>query len=254
MRTTIIILFFYFSTNGSAAQDASVLSMPAKNFEQTGNLPESPDFILTLDSLAKLAGTARAFAKLYKETTVAIYSQSKNLDTKAQRYTVTFQRIFLKYFLSAVESQEYNQLPASSPWHFYFSHPGLKTWQLQLIGVNAHVNADIWQALANNFSAEEIRGNRKQFLREQREIVKVFEPWFEEMMGKNSYVRFMNAVTKGMAKRMGAAWLYKWRERSIKLALLYLERPGKFQKKFLRVKKKKDKIDRLIMKEQKIFL
>ena len=178
--------------------------------------------------------------------------QSKTPEIR--QFITKFDENFSRYFLEAVAADKMHSLSQASPWYFYFSHPELKSWQLKLIGINTHINGDMWQAFVNNFSKAEIEKNKKQFLKVQNSIMRAYNPLFEEMIRDNGYLRFMNSFTKGFVKFSSEKWVYKWRKRSIKLAILYYDDPEKFKRKLIRVKKKKDKIDRLILNKQKFFL
>ena len=64
----------------------------------------------------------------------------------------------------------------------YFSNPGAASWQLTLMGINAHVNGDIWRGLVTHFSEQEIKRYKKDVLSFQTSISKAFQPLFDEMM------------------------------------------------------------------------
>src|SRR5436190_587480 len=100
--------------------------------------------ISKIDSVAQTEGVAKYFAKIYSEamTQITIGIQSKSPEIK--QFLMKFDADFYKYFLNAVAADKMHSLSPTSPWYFYFSHPELKSWQLKLIGVNAHVNGDMW--------------------------------------------------------------------------------------------------------------
>jgi hypothetical protein len=244
-----------------AQSESTIATNSAKNRNTVipaatlNNKIEGPlNSIQKCDSIAGTTGVASQFAKIYSASLKQIFLGLQQKDPALQQFISKFDQRFLQYFLDAAAAQEIRQLESTSPWQFYFSPSELKPWQLMLLGVNTHINADMWQALVNSCSEEEIRKYRKQFLALEGAIIKAYEPFFDEMIGDNSYLRFMNAFTRGFAKFAGERWLYKWRKRNLRLAILYYDNPAKFKRKLIQVKKKKEKIDKLISKKQKFFL
>ena len=63
---------------------------------------------------------------------------------------------FAEYFFRAVNAHTMGTI-VPPEWKNYFNGNGLSPLQLKLIGANAHINGDIWQALVNSFSLEEIK-------------------------------------------------------------------------------------------------
>ncbi|MEO5781809.1 MAG: hypothetical protein ABIQ07_00975, partial [Ginsengibacter sp.] len=94
-----------------------------------------------------------------------------------------------------------------------------------LLGVNAHVNVNIWQALVTNFSEEDIRRYKKQMLAMQSSVTKVYDQFFDTLLANNSYLKFINTFTFGIAKKFGERMFYKWRSRNVKLAIMYYRNP-----------------------------
>jgi len=210
--------------------------------------------IQIVDSISGTAGPSQSFAKMYYETMMNVSRRIRSFSSEAQVFINKFEIHFADYFLVAYYDFQNGTLDSTSPWHILFSNPDLRSWQLVLLGVNTHTNIDICQTLINNFSEAEIRKHKKALLRVQPAIAEGYEGLFADITGSNKYLKFMNGFTHGVAKIAGERWLYKWRKRNVKLAILYFENPDKYKKKLARVKKKKEKIDKLILKEQKFFL
>ena len=208
--------------------------------------------IQQVDSLSHTAGIANDFARIYTASMKNINIQLKDMDSIAQTFIKKFEISFIGYFLDAcVEFEKNGRLSQEAVWNCYFSHPNARPWQLTLIGVNAHINGDIWKGLVKNFSAEEISRYKKNLLSFQTSISKAFQPFFDDLMTQSSYLRFINGFTKGSAKWYGEWLIYNWRLRQIDLAILYFHDKEKFRKKLAIVDRKRHKIDRVILSKGK---
>jgi hypothetical protein len=118
------------------------------------------------------------------------------------------------------------------------------------MGVNAHVNCNIWESLVDNFSFTEIKKYRHDILGVQRSIARIYSPLFDSWKLQSKRLRIYNSITLGLLKISGERLVYKWRRRNVKLAILYYKNPTRFIKKHSSVYKKKDRIDNRIMKRK----
>jgi len=177
-----------------------------------------------------------------------IGEQLTALDSGTKNFIREFEISFIGYFLAAeYEFRMKGQLPPESVWNFYFSNPGAQPCQLMLIGVNAHVNGDIWKGLVKNFSVQEIMRYKRTLLSFQSSISKAFQPFFDDLLMQSAYLRFINEFTKGSAKLYGEWLIYNWRLRQINLAILYFQDNEKFKKKLRAIDRKRQKIDKAIL-------
>lgn len=208
-------------------------------------------YVQKVDSISHTTGIARHFAGIYTKSMSNIAMKMQSMEGGVQAFVKKFEIGFINYFLEACAESENGQLPSGSVWSCYFSNPGVQPWQHVLIGVNAHVNGDIWKGLVKNFSENEIRRYKKNLLAFQSSIAKAFNPLFEEIMEQSAYLRFINSFTKGMAKRFGEWLIFNWRRRQIDLAILYFQDQKKFEKKFAVINRKKQRIDRVILRQTK---
>ena len=209
-------------------------------------------YIRTVDSISHTNSQGNHFARIYTASMSNIGNQLMDMDSGAQAFIKRFEISFIGYFLEAADEFEKKaELPPESIWNSYFSHPSAQPWQLTLIGVNAHINGDIWKGLVKNFSEPEIRQYKKNLLSFQRSISKAFQPFFDDLLMQSSYLRFMNGFTKGSAKLYGEWLIYNWRLRQINLAILYYQDPKKFKKRMKQVDRKMHKIDKAILSKGK---
>jgi len=81
----------------------------------------------------------------------------------------------------------------------------------------------------------------------------VYYTFFDEVLTHNNYLKIVNSMTKGLAKQFGERVIYKWGLRQINLAILFYKAPAKFEKMLGRVKRKKQRVDKMILAKN-IFL
>jgi len=205
--------------------------------------------IQRVDSIAKAESAAKYFAGIYCKTMQNIENKIETMNESTQNFIRKFETNFANYFLNASYDHRDNKLAVASEWNCLFLYPDLQPWQLILLGVNAHTNIDMWQALVNNFTEKEIRQHKKQFLSVQTAIAKVYRPFFEEVMDQSGYLKFVNSFTKGFAKIVGERLVYKWRRRNVNLSILYYHNPEKFKRKLAIVDRKKQRIDKIIIRK-----
>src|ERR1051326_6051969 len=203
--------------------------------------------IQKVDSIAHTTGAANYFAGMYGKIMESIERKIEHRTEPEKLFIRKFELSFADYFLKAYYDEKDCFLSPFSEWKCLFSHPNIQSWQLLLLGVNAHVNIDMWQALVASFSEEEIMRNKRQFLSVQPAIAKVYRPFFDEIMNQSSYLKFINSFTGGVAKITGERLVYKWRKRNVRLAVLFYKNPEKFKRRAEIIRKKKQKIDEIIL-------
>ena len=130
----------------------------------------------------------------------------------------------------------------------YFNGKDLSELQLKLIGANAHINGDIWQAMRSSFSLEELISIKRYYKNYNRSIAKVFDDLFNSAIENDKRFRNLHSLTFGLDKVYGKMMLYKWRNRQLKLAVYSYSNPKKFKRLKRQTETKMKKIDRMIMK------
>ncbi|HSU29168.1 MAG TPA: DUF5995 family protein, partial [Chitinophagaceae bacterium] len=99
-----------------------------------------------LDAVSHSKSPASHFAELYFRTTARIAQTFLYADEQAHTLMQRMETRFAALFFNAVEAyREGNPVPIE--WKTYFSNEKFSELQYQLLGINAHINGDIWQAL-----------------------------------------------------------------------------------------------------------
>jgi hypothetical protein len=99
-----------------------------------------------------------------------------------------------------------------------------------------------------------LRSNKRQLLRYQASIAKIYFPVFDSIQSINSPLQFINAFTKGIARKLGERLLFKWRKRQINMAILYYHDRDKFERRLAAVNRKKQRIDNIILRRISFLL
>ena len=197
-----------------------------------------------LDSITMCSGKERHFGELYLQTTWLADLYIEALPGEGRILMKRLEESFAVYFFKAIEANNNNEeVPAV--WKNYF-HGNYSSLQLKLVGANAHINGDIWQALADNFSIEEIKHLRPFYKNYNRSIVKTFDELYASAIRSDKRLRDLHVITFGLDKVYGRILLRKWRNRQLRLAILKSENPKRFNALKKRIGKKRGRIDKVI--------
>jgi len=201
---------------------------------------------LQLDSIAASAAPSSHFAKLYTETVLISLQHYQYAGAREKEFIQRFEQTFAGYFFRAAASR--GKGPGSEPWQLYFSDRSLSPLQYQLLGINAHINADLSVTLTTGFSLEELKMHKKTLLRFQAGLRKQFMLFYEENWRTSLLTRLLHQLTFGLARPYGAVKMYQWRKRQYKLAVLHITHPGKEARLKRKTARHKERIDRLILR------
>ena len=230
-----------------------IIKQPGKQFDNSSYTSYGHGAHITnnpmqqVDSIAKTSEFARHFCQVYSKLMGNVELQMQDVDSNAKEFIIKFEVSFADYFLKARADDINANLSTESPWKCFFSNPTAQPWQIVLLGVNAHTNADMMQVLVDNFSEKEIRQHKKQFLAMQTSVAKVYYQFFDTLRSHNSYLRFINSFTLGIAKKFGERIVYKWRKRSVNMAIMFYKDEEKFKRRLALVNKKRQKINQRIL-------
>lgn len=247
-RRKMIILLYIFLFNRTldayAQQDASskylipyqsVLSVSSQNH------------IHLIDSISKQPGITSPFCEAYSNSMLKISSRLEGLSQAEIHFIDKFLNRFALKFIESWKAWLDQKIPASSNWNFFYKQQEAKPWQLVLLGVNAHINGDMWQALTDIFSPEELKENKNLFLSVQQTLDEVYQSFFKSLEEQEHFFKLINWLTLRIPEKFGCGLVYKWRKRQLKLAILQNSDPARFSRLLQKIRSKKQHIDLLIM-------
>ncbi len=197
----------------------------------------SPTLTCTLLDDLRSVNRSCFFAELYYQTTKSINNQLQSQDEVTSRLTLRFQNKFADYFLQPSNSSE---------WQAYYTDR-LYPLQYRLLGINAHINGDMWQALIECFDQNELELYAEKLLAFQLAISQVYTHYYELAIKENATFRKIHFYTCGLSKKAGLYYLCYCRLQQVKLALLYYKDRKRFNRKLNRLKAKKKWLDQCIL-------
>lgn len=193
------------------------------------------------------AGNESHFGELYLKTTISADSYIETLPEQGKVLMKRLEENFARYFFRAIDSS-CNGDPVPNEWKNYFNGKDLSVLQLKLMGANAHINGDIWQAMTSSFSLQEIKSLKPFYKNYNRSIAKVFDDLYESAIESDGRLRNLHSLTFGLDKVYGKMMLYKWRNRQLKLAIYTYSNKKKFERLKRQTETKRNKIDKMIIK------
>jgi len=199
-----------------------------------------------LDSLKKSQSVAKHFAELYFSTTLSATNYFLNRSQREQDFIRRFETRFANFFFRSAEAR-IQRISIPREWKAYYTDAELSPLQYQLLGINAHINGDIWQALTAEFSVEEIQENKDSYFSFQKGLIQQYSEFFVASRKASSTIRLLHVTTAGLDKLFGKLMLIRWRKRQLQLAVLYFNNRQKFDRKLTKLHQKMEHIDRMIL-------
>lgn len=208
---------------------------------------DGTSLLLKLDSISQSPSISKHFAKLYYNTTVVADNFFASADEPVRSFMKRLENRFGEYFFEAAQSYKYGtSIPEN--WSAYFSDTGFSEAQYFLLGANAHINGDIWQALTSEFSLKEILDNKEPYFNFYKSLKKIYSDVYYTTIISAKKAELLHNISLGFDKVYGKLMLRRWRKRQMKLAILYFTDKRRFERKLDKLKRKMAKLDRLICK------
>ncbi len=204
---------------------------------------EQPLYIL--DSLRKTTGTARFFAERYYNTTRKAILFATRRKPSEQAFLNRFEEQFTGLFLDAVRKSTAGE-NVTGVWSDYFRSDTLHPLRLQLLGINAHINGDIWKALVASCDPAELQRNKRCYFAFNRYLKKEFDEFYEEAADADIRLAVIREISPGLSTKAGHRLLIHWRKRQFKLARLHDTDPVRFRDLYDRISQKRESLNRLI--------
>lgn len=200
-----------------------------------------------LDSVGKSVSPASHFAKIYITATANAIHFWQTRTEEEKKLNRRFETRFASYFFSAADSFN-NRKKIPEEWSLYFQASDTSLLQYHLLGINAHINGDIWKTLTAEFSSGELKLYKNSFLAFNKTLNKQYYSLYEKLLMQNRRMRFLHQITNGMDRWYCSQMLLKWRKRQMKLAEFYYSKPALFLRKEKSLSKKKLRLDKAIIK------
>lgn len=211
------------------------------------------ELLLKLDSLSKDSSVSRYFATLYLETVQLSMQHYVDADSGQQAFVRRFEMAFAAHFFRA--DQNKGHTPETAAWRNYYSDIPKNALQLKLLGINAHINADLASTLSGSFSPEELKANKKYFLRFQKGLKKQFFLFYEKYKGAALITRILDKLPFHLARSYAVSMMSRWRKRQYRIALLHFQHPEKAARLRVRTSRRKEWTDRQVLRHfQALFV
>jgi Family of unknown function (DUF5995) len=199
-----------------------------------------------VDSIARSGDISSIFGTLYSKTMQEIELQLQKMDTASVRQIRKLELNFSGYFIRACR-QVKNADSLDENWTAYFNTSKLSSVQLRLLGINAHINGDLWKALRDSFSENEIKGISKTVFLFHQSLLVIYKEVYREAKAENKKIKTLNTISLGQSEKFGRQLLVKWRKRQLKLANFYYFNITKFERLRKKTEKNKTRIDNMII-------
>ncbi|NOT52088.1 MAG: hypothetical protein HOP10_12520 [Chitinophagaceae bacterium] len=213
-------------------------------FSQSGTEME---LLQKLDSIQNTDCISKHFAGLYFTTTKEAIEFFRDNPAQTKNFIERLEISFAGFFFRSVDSFTQKKV-IPMEWGSYFNNSSLSPLQYKLLGINAHINGDIWQALTKEFTLAEIQGAKESYFDFQKGLKKQYKEFYNESLKSSSKVRLLHNATAGLDKLYGKLMLGHWRKRQMKLAILFYTDKEKFSIELEKLRRKMKRIDQMILR------
>ena len=182
-----------------------------------------------LDTLQQISLTntpAKHFAYLYYKTIQITNGYLAKQPDSVQQFIVGFESLFAPEFFRSYKNFNQQQ-PQVFNWQGYYADTTLNELQYQFIGMNAHINGDMWKALKNKYVYDTLVKYRKPLIRFQK-VLNIFFDSIYSISGSYKKIKRLHFFTLGMDKYFGRQMILHWRKRQVSLAMLFYIKPKRW--------------------------
>jgi hypothetical protein len=186
----------------------------------------------TLQQIADSKTTSKYFARLYYQAIEATNRYAAKQPENVRSFIFGFESSFAPAFF-----RSHGNLISGKPqifnWQPYYADTTLNPMQYEFIGMNAHINGDMWLALNEKYGFDTLQKYRKPLIRFQ----KALNPFFDSIYvttGQYKKLRRLHLLTLGLDKVIGRKMVLHWRKRQVRLALLFHSDPKKCERRWKR--------------------
>ncbi len=228
MKCILILLFFLTFSNIKAQQ------------------PYNSKLLDTLQNISNTPSISKHFAKLYFKAIEITNTYATTQPEYIKQFIFGFEDQFGPLFFKAHYNND-SSFSIPKNWEAYYKNTTLNELQYQFIGMNAHINGDMWKALVSKYSYDTLSKYKKPLLDFQGTFNNFFDSIYS-ITKKYKKVRTLHFATFGLDKVIGRRMVYRWRKNQVTLALLSFKQPKKFKRKLNRLEKKINRINKYALK------
>jgi hypothetical protein len=200
----------------------------------------------TLEQIMATRSPSGYFARMYHGAIEATNKHAFAQPDSVRQITFLFEKTFAPLFFRAHRNFEHRET-VPQEWRAYYSSAGLTELQYQFLGMNAHINGDMWVALISNFGYDTLKKYRRAILKYQD----VLNPFYDSLYDRTRIykkIKKLHIITLGFDRAYGKKTVFRWRKRQLKLAMLWYQDPRKFTRLLHKVKLKMKRLDRFAFK------
>jgi hypothetical protein len=200
------------------------------------------------DSLMQVshqAAPASHFAALYARSMHTYLAYMDALQPAAGMFIFRFNQHFTDRFFRA--SQAYAQQDSIPPeWQAYYRTDTLNMLQYQAMGMNSHINGDLWQALVLQ-PVDTLLKYKRLFLEYQLFFNRFADTLYREALAWR-WPRRMHHLSMGAARIVLRKTVYTWRKKQLRMAVAYYRHPEKHRRMLHRAEKRYLRYQRIALK------
>ncbi len=200
-----------------------------------------------LDSIGHSNSIAKHWAGTHFRLIQFAEEQFGTFDSNTQKLIRRFEAVYTQFFIDACNSYYLHQ-QIRMDWQPYFSDSNFQPIQYKLLAVNADLNGELWQALCNSFTFQEMNMLKEEFKIFKKSLSKIYRIVSDEAATQTKRIALLQILSLGSIKSIGNIYMFKWRSRQMKLALLYLSGSPDFAPLLAKVNRNRAKINSLIFK------
>jgi hypothetical protein len=202
-------------------------------FKATAQLNYNQALLDTLQEIVHTNTPAKYFARLYSQTIEITNIHAHKLPDSVKRFVFGLESFFAPAFFRSYQNF-INDKPQAIAWRQYYADTTLNELQYQFMGMNAHINGDLWIALKDTYSYDTLRKYKQQLIKFQAVLNTLLNSIYITS-GKYKKVRQLHLLTLGLDKNWGRRMVRHWRKRQLRLALLFYTSPEKCNRKLKRL-------------------
>jgi len=200
----------------------------------------------TLQQISQSNTPAKYFAQLYYK---AIEKTNDYADTKpdsVKAFIFGFESLFAPLFFQSYQNSIAGK-PQIFSWQRYYADTGLNELQYHFMGMNAHINGDMWLALKDKYCFDTLKKYQHFLLQFQKTMNSFFDSIYVST-GNYKKMRQLHIFTLGFDQFIGRRMILHWRKRQELMAILFYSHPQKCNRKWKQLQKKMIRYDHFALR------